>query len=75
MEGRREMVCVQMSSQMCGIDGRWGQGQTEEASNMVGMSHRPASPGEEMDKAFFKLFENVSVAEPWHLPEGQFGRT
>lgn len=51
------------------------QGQTDEANNMMGMRYRPASSGEEVDEAFFKLLEKMPVAELRHLLEGQFGRT
>ena len=41
----------------------WVGGKTSEADNVVGMSYRPASLGEEVGEAFFKLFEEVSVSQ------------
>lgn len=61
--------------QMAGGGEPVGQGQTDEVNNMVGMRHRLASTAEEVHEPFLKLFEKVSVSEPQHLPERQFGRT
>lgn len=50
--------------QMTGGGEPVGQGQTDEANNMVGMRYRLVSTAEEVHEPFLKLFEKVSVSEP-----------